>query len=184
MAEARKLRIWFLIFAGIVTLAILTQIGLYRRQFPHGSRPAYLPIMLQALNSYSAANQGRYPQGNGSSFVALSELYPSYVVYEGPLAGLSGDRDVLKRDLAKGFGLSSNCCSWIYWPGFRSDDDPEIALIWNRESGIGFNGEKMSGHAVGFIRGDMRQVPDRQWDEFVKRQEILRANALRNRKQK
>lgn len=184
VVQVMRPRKWVLIFANVVAFATLTAIAVYRFQFPHGSRPACLPIMLQALSTYSASNQGKYPYGNGSSFAALLELYPSYLVYSEPLAGLCGDRELLKRDLAKGFGLSSNSCSWIYWPGLRSDDDPEIALIWERESGIGFNGQKMSGHAVGFIGGDMRQVPDRDWDEFVRRQEIVRGNALRNRTNK
>jgi hypothetical protein len=99
-----------------------------------------------------------------------------------PLAGLSGDVKLLKTQISQGRKITETASSWVYWPGLRSDDNPEIALIWERRSGLRFNGSRAHGREVGFVGGYMRQVPDQEWDSFLQKQQQLRQNALTRRK--
>lgn len=139
--------------------------------------------MLEVLRSFAADNGGSFPAGQ-EPLQALTKIYPKYLVDPNPLAGLSGDRRLLKRELSTGSKISPQACSWVYWPGLRIDDSPEIALIWESRSGLRFNGTRAEGHEVGFVDGSMRQVPDAAWASFVAEQKHLREKVLRSRETK
>lgn len=156
----------------------------YRHRYPYGARPACLPVLLAALQSYSDKHGGAFPNEGKGPLEALMMLYPDQLADCEPIAGLSGDRKLLKKQIADGSPISEAASSWVYWPGLRSDDDPEIALIWERRSGLRFNGSRAYGHEVGFVGGYMRQISDVAWQSFLKDQERLRQEAMTKRRAK
>ena len=153
----------------------------YRYYYPYGMRPACLPVFLGALRSCALEHDGFFPNGGGAPLEALRELYPRYLADCTPLAGLSGNTKLLKALVLGTSPITTNASSWVYWPGLRSDDDEHIALFWERESGVRFNGSRARGREVGFVDGTFRQVLDDQWVDFIRDQEELREKALRSR---
>lgn len=168
----RSLRIALFLTLALVVLGVCGGL-LYRYKYPYGARPACLPVLLAALESYSSANGGNYPN-DSDPLQALSKLHPVWLPDPRPLAGLSGDLDLLKTQIRDGSPMTFPASSWVYWPGLRSDDNPQIAIVWEMRSGVSYNGSRASGREVGFIGGSMRRVRDADWDAFTKDQARLR----------
>lgn len=171
---AGKLGVSLLLFVGIA-------FGVYRWNYPFGARTCAMPCVLTALRHYANEHGHAFPFGQTSSIECLKLLYPEYVSDAKLLAGISGDRRQLQKRLANGNEIDDNCSSWVYWPGFREDDDFSLAIIWERQPGIGFNGKRSSGHCVGFADGTSRQIPTSRWIAFVAEQERLRRAILATR---
>jgi len=134
--------------------------------------------MLQALRTYAASNDGSFPNGPGNPVDALRDLYPTYLPDPVPLAGLSGSKKLLREQVTRSLNISEPACSWVYWPGLDINDNAEIAILWEREPGLAFNGRREPGHAVGFIGGNCRQISDAKWQKFLSDQAALREAAL------
>ena len=173
---------YFLVILGVVTVVV---VAAYRFLFPFGPRPCCLPVMLQALRDYAEDHNGYFPTGGRNPREALLKLYPVYLNDERFLAGLSGDRKLLKQQMSAGLEISEDASSWVYWPGFRRDDPPELAIIWERAAGVkGISSRAPRGsHAVGVVDGKTAQVSRKEWFEFLQRQEFLRRRILESRDQ-
>ncbi len=94
---------------------------------------------------------------------------------------MSGNERKTLHWLKNGKVIDETISSWVYHPGFRSDDNPEIAIIWESEGGIFVNGSRSDGHAVGFADGGYAQIASKDWPAFLKRQEELRNEVLLKR---
>jgi len=129
--------------------------------------------MVSALRSYALDHEGWLPD-DGDSFRSLELLWPNYLPDPVDLAGISGNDKEARRRLPEGRHLDSNVSSWVYWPGLVAESDQDIAILWEKESGITFNGFRAEGHAVGFINGSWRQIGSDQWEAFIKEQKRLR----------
>jgi len=140
---------------------------------------------MSALRSYAADHDGFYPKGGETALESLQLLYNKTNDYIGEvslLAGISGDINENERRIKMGLPIDEKVSSWIYFPGFRVDDNGKLAIIWERQEGIRFNGLFANGHAVGFADGHHEQVPQAHWGEFLKQQEALRQATLTKRK--
>ena len=134
---------------------------------------------MEALENYARDHDKEYPAGAGDGVESLQSLYPKYIQEE--LAGISGDRAALMKVLKAGGKLDSKLSSWQYFPGFRSDDDGRIALLWEKAEGIGPNGARFDGHAVALVGGGVRQIASADWASFLEEQKALRQAALMQR---
>ena len=179
--DVQRLRAPIAIASVSLLFVVVVVLAGYRSYYPYGMRPACLPVFLGALRSYSLEHDGFFPNGGGAPPEALRELYPRYLADCTPLAGLSGNTKLLKAQVLGTSPITTNASSWVYWPGLRSDDDEHIALFWERESGVRFNGSRARGREVGFVDGTFRQVLDEQWADFIRDQEKLRERAVRSR---
>ena len=152
--------------------------------FPYGNRTCCLPCTVTALRFYANGHNDWYPRDGKTPLDALQACYysdPDAFGDGSDLAGISGNIKETKRRLKLRLPIDETCSSWIYFPGFRADDDPSIAIIWERQEGIGFNGKAHDGHAVGFIDGSHKQIPQAEWAGFLKEQESLRQTTLAKR---
>ena len=135
---------------------------------------------MSALNIYASDHGGWYPREAATPLESLrcmtNELGDS-----GLLAGISGNREETVRRVWAGLPIDETISSWVYFPGFRNDDDPKLAIIWERAAGVRFNGGRADGHAVGFVGGGHRQIRQAQWADFLKEQEELRKTILQSR---
>lgn len=170
---------------AVSAAALLVLVGVlywqgYRHAYPYGPRPAALPIIVNALRVYALDHGQSFPNANWDAYPSLELLHPNYLS-AGYLAGLSKDRAETERELLNGGHLTASNCSLVYFPGLHATDDPSIALIWERQTGIGFNGRSRPGRAVGFVSGEVNQVPDAQWEQFLTRQSLLRESASQSR---
>lgn len=148
----------------------------YRWNYPYGVRTCCLPCMDGALSAYAADHEGKFPDGAKTSQEALRKLIPSYLPTPSILAGITGDISMLEACLNRGEMVTDSVSSWVYFPGFRQDDDSNLAIIWERVAGVRFNGGRApaGSHAVGFTDGSHRQIAASEWNSFLRDQATLR----------
>jgi hypothetical protein len=94
-----------------------------------------------ALHQYAEDHGGAYPAGEATPEASLSLLYPKYA-NEYVLQGKTVPLDVVKVTLERGSRLGPDTCGWHYVEGLRLDDDPRLALCWDKV-GLGHNGERL-----------------------------------------
>lgn len=141
--------------------------------------------MMSALRNYAEDHNDWYPKDGKTSLESLQLLCSETNDYTGEiglLAGISGNIKETERRIKVGLPIDEQVSSWIYFPGFRDDDDDKLAIIWERQGGIRFNGAAADGHAVGFADSHHEQIPQERWNEFLKQQEALRQTILAQRK--
>jgi hypothetical protein len=158
---------------------------LKHKMFPYGNRTCCLPCTMSALRLYANDHNDWYPKDGQTPLDALQAFYysnPDALGDGSDLAGISGNIIETQRRIKLHLPIDETCSSWVYFPGFRDDDDFSLAIIWERQAGIGFNGRANSGHAVGFADGHHEQIPQERWNEFLKLQEALQKTTLAKRK--
>jgi hypothetical protein len=172
---------------GLAGLLLVGAIwGLYRWEYPFGARTCRLPCMIMSLHRYAYAHDGWYPKEGKTRLDSLRVLLGdgekgNYIGVPDLLAGISGNEEETRKRFFAGTPIDETVSSWVYFPGFRSDDDPQLAIIWERQQGICFNGSRADGHAVGFADGHHEQIPQARWPAFLKEQEALRQTTLAKR---
>ncbi len=155
----------------LITLASLLGLyGLFRYNRPFGVRTCFLPCMVSSLYAYAHEHFGKYPDGP-DPYPALQKLYPDLVPNPDLLAGISGDRKATTRVVASGGVLTSNESSWVYIPGLSTTDEEHTILIYERRSGLAFNGTRWPGRAVGFANGSHAQMPEQEFQQLLKAQQ-------------
>lgn len=152
----------------------------YQHAYPYGPKPAALPIVVNALRVYASDHHQSFPNINWDSYQSLEVLYPNYLSGN-YLAGLSKDSRKTELALRNGGHLKPENCSLVYVPGLFATDDQRIAIVWESRTGIAFNGRSHPGRAVGFLSGEVNQIPDVEWEQFLSNQSFLRQSALRSR---
>ena len=137
---------------------------------------------MSSLRGFAYEHYGWYPKDGKTPLESLQIFYnrnPEYFGNGDLLAGISGDRDEVKKRLKLKRPTDETVSSWVYFQGFREEDgDGKLAIIWERQDGICFNGRFADGHAVGFSDGHHEQIPQARWPEFLKDQEKLRQAVL------
>ena len=101
------------------------------------------------------------------------------------LTGKCLSLEVVKAALAKNGELGPASCGWHYVEGLREDDDPEIAIVWDKATGLGHNGDRVAGleHEVVFLDGSHRYVYKAEWPEHIEGQKrLLRETAAKRSK--
>src|SRR5258705_77511 len=106
-------------------------------------------------------HKGWFPNKTGSPLQSLKLLYP--YAAGGELAGISGNVIEVRRRIQLGMDLDDRVSSLVYFPGFRDRDDPNLMIIYERQEGVFTTGRRLNGHAVGFLGGDVQQIPERNW---------------------
>lgn len=152
---------------------------------PYGQRSDCARQTLLALRLYAEDNAGWFPQGADTPLESLQLLYPHYCRDGALLAGMSGDLDATTQRLAAGEPLDASASSWVYHPGFRSDDPDEIAILWESRHGISMVGRRMlgGGRVVGYASCRAELIPRDEWPAFLQEQEELRAEVLDRRRE-
>lgn len=174
-----------LLVAGAMMLVVLV-LGVYlycRRTFPYGSSHCCDLILLQALQEYAGNHEGAFPVGGPTPEASLSMLYSNVDwVHPDLLRGRTVSEAVVRRALKRDGRLGPDSCGWHYVEGLRLDDDPRLAIFWDK-IGLGHNGQRLSrrGHTVLFVGGDRRFIADAEWAGFLSEQQQLlqqRTNAV------
>lgn len=146
--------------------------GWHRRTYPYGWSHSCSSQLMFALDAYAADHGGAYPAGGPTPEASLGLLYPKYAnehVLQGKTVPLGAVRAALE-----GGGLDPDTCGWHYVEGLRKDNDPELALVWDKV-GLGHNGERLpaGGHTVLYVGMRDGFVEGADWDGFLRDQERL-----------
>ena len=175
------------IFMTVASVALVCGAiyGLYRRFYPYGERTCLMPCTVSSLYMYARDHEGWFPKDGPTPLQSLQMLYPVYLQPPEDLAGISGNEKETVKRLESGQPLDGGVSSWIYFPGFRTNDGDMnrqmVAIIWERHPDIGFNGRRSRGHCVGFSDGAFAQITRGLWPTFLLQQEALRAAILAKR---
>jgi hypothetical protein len=66
---------------------------------------------------------------------------------------------------------------WVYVSGLREDDDPEIAVLYDKAWGVGGSGGRIRSDEkiVLLINGTSKRIRKSDWKEFeIRQQELIR----------
>lgn len=164
----------------LLAVAVLASLGglaryTYSRQYPYGWSNCCDKGLQSALLNYANDHGGSFPAGEATPEASLSLLYPKYIdAYT--LSGKSVPLAQVEAALARNGRLSPDTCGWHYVEGLRSNDNPELALFWDK-AGLGHNGERLAGggHVVCRLDYGHDYISASQWPAFVARQQELLA---------
>ena len=167
---------------ALVFLILLSGFGLLfggahvymRWKYPYGWSHCCDKGLMLSLYQYAEDHGGAYPAGEATPEASLSLLYPKYADAN-LLRGKIVPEDVVQAVLDRGERLGPDTCGWHYVEGLRRDDDPRLAIVWDKV-GLGHNGERNSdgGRTVQFVHFH-EYIPGAKWAEFVREQERLLA---------
>jgi hypothetical protein len=158
---------------SIIAVAALAACRSYL--YPFGRRPCTLQCMFGGLGQYAFEHDGWFPNSNRGPFRALQQLYPTNCSAM-ELAGVTGNIRAVERALEQGKALDGSLTSWVYIPGLRNDDPPDIAILWESRSGFYADGRRnfVGARPVLFLDGATTNIPAARWDTFVRNQEQMR----------
>jgi hypothetical protein len=177
----RRAAVWLLGFKAVLGAAVALGYVSWRDTYPYGySHRCDLNLYL-ALEKYAAAHGGAFPTGGRTPEASLGLLYKNVDwVTADLLRGKTVPESVVQETLDRGGPLGPESCGWHYVEGLRVDDDPRLALFWDKV-GLGHNGERLScgGHIVMFLDGRRPHIPEVDWQTFLDEQERLLAQRAR-----
>ena len=166
--------------AGICLVLVATGAAFYRYRYPYGWSHCCDKQLASTLSLYAGQNDGWFPRGEATPEASLSLLYkwsPDLVYL---LPGKTVPLDAVRERLEGGSLITPETCGWHYVEGLRVDDDPRLALFWDK-IGLGHNGERLpdGGHHVTFITGSHEYVTEDEWESFLAEQARLHAEVKR-----
>ncbi len=169
----RRLRPMLIGVFGALALVLGAAAGWYRYTFPYGiTHPCSKQLGL-GLRMYASEHSGWFPHGKATperSLAAIEEFVSVHV-----LAGKHLQPAKLKAILDEKGELGSDSCGWHYVEGLREEDDPGIAIAWDKLTGLGHDGERREagGREVVFLDGSISYIHESQWPGFVEQQKRL-----------
>ena len=151
----------------------------WRHHFPYGMSHCCDLILCGSLQQYAATHGGAFPSGEATPEASMSLLYREmgdWRADERLLRGRTVPESVVKDILERGELLTPDTCGWHYVEGLRLDDDPRLALFWDK-IGLDHNGGRLAkpGHTVLLIDGGRKFIPETEWDAFMEEQRKLLA---------
>ena len=174
-----------LVLAAVVAVVLAPFIlgyAWWRHHYPYGMSHCCDLCLSGALHQYAAAHGGAFPAGEATPEASLSLLYREKTG-DGRLAdqvllrGKTVPESVVKEILERGDLLTPDTCGWHYVEGLRIDDDPRLALFWDK-AGLDHNGGRMAegGHIVLFVPlMERKHIPEAEWQGFIEEQRRLLA---------
>ena len=162
---------------GIVGAIIAAGFAYWDYHYPYGWSHCCDKALGLEFGQYAEVHDGWFPRGEATPEASLSLLYQQNPLLLDTLRGKTVSESVVRARLESGMLLTPETCGWHYVEGLRNDDDPQLALFWDK-AGLGHNGERLSrgGHYVGFIHGMSEYITGERWDQFLHEQEQLLMN--------
>jgi hypothetical protein len=166
----------------IVGVPIVLGYVWWEHHYPYGWSHCCDLMLHGALREYAISHGGAFPTGETTPEASLSLLYREKrsdgwrLADEVLLRGKTIPASVVKEILERGELLTPETCGWHYVEGLRLDDDPRLALFWDK-AGFDHNGGLLAdgGHIVMFVDGQRKYIPEAEWDAFTKEQQKLLA---------
>ena len=164
--------------AGVVVIVLAAPFILgyvrWRHQYPYGFSHCCDLILYSALEQYAATHGGAFPSGEATPEASLSLLYrepADWTANADLLRGKTVPESVVREILERGELLTPDTCGWHYVEGLRKDDDPRLALFWDKV-GLDHNGGRLAegGHVVVFVDGQRKHIPEVEWNAFIEEQ--------------
>lgn len=164
------MQLLLLLVAAVAVLAVVGRLG-HRYLFPYGYTHACSKYLAISFRLYANDHGGWFPHGESSPEASLGLLakHDPTTVY------LLGGKHIPSSVAAQAFTngtFGPEMCGWHYVEGLHVDDDPDVAVAWDKVTGLGHNGERRRGfmHEVVFLGGYTEFITKSAWTEFVNKQ--------------
>ncbi len=171
--------------AALTGAALAGALAYQHWKYPFGKSPNASRALFAALEAYARAHDGNFPAGGATPEASLTLLYEEGflqdpLVLRGKCVPVNVAQDVLQR----GADLDPATCGWHYEEGLRPDDDPRLALAWDK-FGLGADGGRVfrGGCEVLYVDGATHVIRDYLWVEFTREQSTLRAEREASRRE-
>ena len=165
-----------LVILGILGCLIGGCYAWRKHEYPYGWSHACDKGLYLALFNYADRHDGNFPAGEETPEASLSLFQRDEPGsdYASVLCGKRIPESKTKKVLDSGQLLGPDTCGWYYVEGLRKDDDPRLALFWDKD-GLNHNGGRLpgGGHIVHFVNGDHPYIPVAKWPAFMSEQETL-----------
>jgi hypothetical protein len=172
------------IVASVIAVVAALVSAYYHHRYPYGWSHCCDKVLEFALFQYADEHDGWFPKGEATPEASLSLLYRQDPALAYSLRGKTVPESVVRVRLEAGELLTPVSCGWHYVEGLRNDDNPRLALFWDKV-GLGHFGERLGrgGHFVCFLSGpgSIEYIAGERWNEFLAEQERLRAGLKRPR---
>lgn len=134
-----------------------------------------------AFKTYALDNQGNLPydtNGFGNALLLLVKggyLGDTNGLYSiGPITGPGDDGSLFRQALKTGVPIPEQRCSRIYIQGLSETNNPEIAILWDKNSTRGGDHFRRPWgpllREVCLLDGSMQVIPDKDWTRFSSNQ--------------
>lgn len=179
----RKWLLFSIVVCAGVAIAAYSVHSWYRSVYPFGRSHCCDKQLANVLFNYADTHDGSFPSGGETPEASLSQIH--FIDEYGCaslLCGKTGSESLAQQILDQGPLLGPDTCGWNYVEGLRTDDDPRLALFWDKE-GLGHNGERLAGggHIVMFVSGFSEYIPAAKWKDFLMTQRAFCTNRKRCR---
>ncbi len=172
-----------LALVGIGGIAGLSFYASHRNKYPYGWSHSCAKELASQLWFYAEENNGCFPSGRTTPEASLGLLYDGTDDFMiGLLRGKTVPENVTRAALKTGkFGPEST--GWHYVEGLRSDDDPQIAVAWDKIHGLGHNGQRLEwlARSVIFLDSSEQGISEEKWPDFVADQKARLAKLIASR---
>jgi len=173
---------------ALISIAVVICVGAFAwwkvwPKYPYGVSHSCSKALGLELRLYANDHDGWYPYGMKTPEASLSLLCTNNSSVQGILRGKHLPQEVVDRALANNGLLGPASCGWHYIEGLREEDDPQLAVLWDRIIGLDHNGRLKSGlqHEVITVDGSMQYISKQNWPAFVQQQKRLLAETAANR---
>jgi len=176
--------LWALcILSGIAIGGLVVYQVWLKPKYPYGASHSCSKGLGLDLRIFANANDGWFPHGMKTPEASLSLLCTNDPNVRLILRGKHLPQEIVDQSLASDGVLGPASCGWHYIEGLREDDDPQLAVLWDRITGLGHNGQRRSGleREVVMIDGSAQQISKEAWPAFVREQKKLLAETAANR---
>jgi len=168
------------IILACIGLLVAFALWQFHRQHPYGWSHCCDLCLYWALDEYATKHGGAFPAGEATPEASLSVLYREKredgwrMADANLLRGKTVPEATVKQVLERGELLTPETCGWHYVEGLRMDDDPRLALFWDK-IGLDHNGGTIpeGGHIVMFVDGIPKHIPETEWATFLDGQRKL-----------
>jgi hypothetical protein len=176
-----------LVLIGTLVFVIVGARVWYRYEYPYGYSHACSKGLGMSLRLYAEDHYGWLPRGAATPEASLALLAKDDMTSAlWVLGGKNIPHDVVQESLTREGLFGPTNCGWHYIEGLRVDDDPEIAVAWDKVTGLGHNGERQPRcmHEVVLLDGSTQFILKTAWPEFVadQKQRLTRVMASRDAK--
>ncbi len=169
-----KVRFWLLGIPITTALVIGVWVIHHNHRYPYGWSHCCDKQLFFSLQEYADGHNGWFPRGEESPEASLSLIYRQNPELVNLLRGKTVPEEMVRERLESGQLLTPETCGWHYVEGLRNDDNPALALFWDKAS-LGHNGERIpeGSHIVCFISGTTDIIPGDRWNDFLSEQNRL-----------
>ena len=173
----------FLVVAICASAAVWWKLA--QKKYPYGRHHACSKNLGLSLRLYANDHGGWYPFGGKTPEESLSLMrsngdpYSITHVMRGKHLEQKNVDDAFARDGV----LGPSSCGWHYVEGLQKDDSPQLAVAWDRVTGVNHFGQWSKELQCEIVRldGSTDHIPVKAWPEFVEQQKKLLAETAANR---